>query len=269
MNIRTLAGALCALVFSLGAARADTIITLWNFNSLPPDASTGTGSLLPSFGTGTASPIGGVLGTFAAGSPRDPAADNSAWSLASWPAQGTASGTAGAVFMTSTAGFTDPIQITMDLRFTTTASGNYQLQATTDGTNFFNVSGGVASFGAVGNNTATNFTSGGLFSNTVAASNQGFVQNVSYTFAPDSAFENNPQFGVRLVSVFDGSTYEAAGSSATYGTSGTVRIDMVTVSAVSGAAVPEPATTAAWMGATVLLFVLTHRRIRERRKRAG
>jgi hypothetical protein len=129
------------------------IVTQWNFNSSVPDASTGTGSLLASTGTGTASLIGGVTGGFLAGSPRDSASDNSAWNLSGWPSQGTASGMAGAQFMVSTIGVSESLQITFDLRQTATASERFQLQATADGINFSNVSGGSGSFGSVGNNT--------------------------------------------------------------------------------------------------------------------
>jgi hypothetical protein len=250
-------------VASVPAASAQ-LITQWNFNSAVTDASTSTGSVLPSTGGGTASAIGSVTASFAAGSPRDGASDNTAWSLASWPSQGTASGTAGAQFMVSTVGFTEPITISFDLRQTTTASERFQLQATSDGTNFLNVSGGAASFGTVGNNTATSFDSDGLFLNT-AASSAAFVQSITYSFADDSVFENNAHFGFRLVSVFEGTQYDASGASASYGTSGTLRLDLVTVSAAS-AAVPEPSTTAIFMGACALAAVVGRRRRRLKAK---
>jgi hypothetical protein len=248
--------AVCGFVASVPAASAQ-LITQWNFNSAVADSSTSTGSASPSTGSGTASAIGGVTVSFAAGSPRDAAADNTAWSLAGWPAQGTASGTAGAQFMVSTVGFTEAILISFDLRQTTTASERFQLQATSDGINFINVSGGTAAFGTVGNNVGTSFDSTGLFINTTASS-AAFVQSITYSFAADSAFENNANFGFRLVSVFDGSQYDASGASANYGTSGTLRLDMVTVSAAT-AAVPEPSTTAVFMGACALGAVMWRR----------
>ncbi len=249
------------LLLALPAASAQ-IITQWNFNSVAPDASTSTGSLLPSIGVGTASTLGGVSSSFAAGSPRDAASDNSAWSLASWPAQGTASGTAGALFRVSTIGFTDAIQISFDLRQTATASERFQVEASFDGVNFSALSGGVASWGATGNNLSTSFDSSGLFINTVAASSQAFVQSITYTFAADSGFEDNANFAFRLVSVFEDGSYDAAGATANYGTTGTVRLDMVTVAAVGTAAVPEPATNALLMGAAALGVVFWRRRKR-------
>ena len=236
------------------------IITQWNFNSATPDANSGTGSLVASIGSGTASAIGGVTTAFAAGSPRDAAAsDNTAWSLSGWPAQGTASGTAGAVFRASTAGFSLPIQVSFDLRQTATASERFQLQATADGTTFANVAGGIGSFGTVGNNTATSFDSSGLFINTAAGSSQAFVQSVTYTFVAGSAFENNANFGFRVVSVFEGMQYDAAGANSTYGTTGNVRLDMVTVSA-GGVPVPEPAASAALLGLAAFAVVIARRK---------
>jgi hypothetical protein len=211
--------------------------------------------------------IGGVSGSFATGSPRDGASDNTAWSLTGWPAQGTASGTAGAQFLVSTAGFGGTLQISFDLRQTTTASERFQLQATSDGVTFTNVSGGVASVGAVGNNTATSFDSTGLFENTAANGSQAFVQAITYTFAEGGPYENNALFGFRLVSIFEGTQYDAAGASANYGTSGTIRLDLVSVNALPRAtppdggvvaAVPEPATLATGLG-LLALAVLARR----------
>ena len=252
---------------ALPLVAASQIITQWNFNSSTPDATSSTGSAAPSIGSGTASSIGGVTANFAAGSPRDGATDNTAWSLAGWPTQGTGSGTAGAQFMVSTAGFTEGIQVSFDLRQTTTASERFQLQATSDGVNFFDVSGGIASFGTAGNNTGTSFDSSGLFINTVASSSQAFVQSITYSFLADSAFESNANFGFRLVSVFEDAQYDAAGASANYGTTGTLRLDMVTVSAAPPA-VPEPATSAIWMGACALAAVIYRRHRASRVNRA-
>jgi hypothetical protein len=259
-----LGGALvaCAFTASLPAVSAQ-IITQWTFNSVIPDASTGTGSLLATTGSGSASLIGGVTGSFAAGSPRDAAVDNTAWSLSGWLAQGTGSGMAGAQFMVSTLGVSEPLMITFDVRQSATVSERFQLQATVDGSNFANVSGGLGSFGSVGNNTATSFSDSGLFINTAASSNQAFVQSITYTFFAGSAFENNANFGFRLVAVFEGSQYDAAGASASYGTTGTLRLDMVTVSTAS-AAVPEPSTSGLVLGTAALAAVLL-RNWRQRR----
>jgi len=229
---------LCGLTVLTTAAQADVT---FNFNSNPADAMTGTGTTDPSSGTGIASVFGGTTATFATGSPGDPApvADNSGWNLSTYAAQGTGSGTRGAQFTTSTVGMTN-IAVTFDFRQSGTASRFFQLQATTDGTNYNNVSGGTASFGTVNNNTGTTFTSAGLYSNTSSSGSQTFVQSVSYVFANGDAVENNANFGFRFVAVFDpvnGSNYISAnaGTVGAYSTGGTTRFDMVQV-----AAVPEP-----------------------------
>ncbi|MEI7685350.1 MAG: PEP-CTERM sorting domain-containing protein, partial [Planctomycetota bacterium] len=90
------------------------------------------------------------------------------------------------------------------------------------------------------NNTATSFTSAGLYSNTSSSGSQEFVQSVRYVFANGDAVENNANFGFRFVAVFDpvnGSNYISAntGAAADYRTTGTTRFDMVQV-----ASVPEP-----------------------------
>jgi hypothetical protein len=92
----------------------------------------------------------------------------------------------------------------------------------------------------------------------VTSSTPSFVQSITYTFFAESAFENNANFGFRLVAVFEGSQYDAAGGGSNYGTTGALRLDMVTVSAAS-VAVPEPATNALFMGAAALGAVLLRR----------
>jgi hypothetical protein len=244
------------LAASLIASQAQTI-SLWNFNSLVPDASTATGILTPSAGSGTVSLIGGVTSTFAAGSLGDPASigtDNSGLNLTGWAAQGTGSGARGLQVAVSTAGFSN-IRVSLDFRESGTVSRFFQLQASVDGSTFNNVSGGIASFGAVNNNTNTAFTSAGLFSNTASSGSQAFVESINYTFAPGSTFENNPNFAFRWVAVFapaDGANYISAnaGTTAAYATTGTARFDMVSVTSV-----PEPSAFALGaLGISAMIF---------------
>ena len=56
-----------AIAFTLlvaSAAAQSQTLAQWNFNSVPPDASTATGSLLTSVGSGTATLVG-TTGSFA------------------------------------------------------------------------------------------------------------------------------------------------------------------------------------------------------------
>ena len=245
-----------AIVFALSAGAMPAhavLITAWNFNSAVADGNTATGTTAPSSGAGTLSPIGGISDAFFSGSPGDPApSDNSGYSTNNYPAQGTSSGTAGVEFAVSTVGFTN-ITFTFDARQSATVSRHFQLLVSTNGTTFAPPSGGVGTFGAVGaGNTGTVFDTTGRYSNDPGPSAQTFVEDITYTFAPGDAVENNPNFKVRLVSVFapSTSTYVSAdtGLDAAYSTLGTLRLDMVNV---MGTVVPIPEPSAFLFGGLI------------------
>src|SRR6266404_8561889 len=124
---------LCLAVLSSAAA---DVIAQWNFNSVPPDASTSTGTNRPSVGLGTASLVGGTTATYAAGSTNDPATstDDTGWNTTHYVGQGTGNKTAGVQFNVSTLGYSNVV-IRLDLRVSSTAS-KYRLQYSTDGANF-------------------------------------------------------------------------------------------------------------------------------------
>jgi hypothetical protein len=153
------------------------------------------------------------------------------------------SGTAGVEFAVSTVGFTN-ITFSFDARQSARASRHFQMLVSTDGTTFAPPSGGVGSPGTPGaGNTGTAFDATGLYSNDPGDLSQTFVQDITYMFPLGDAVENNPNFKVRLVSVFapSTSTYVGAdsGFAADYSTLGTLRLDMVSVMGVA-AAIPEP-----------------------------
>src|SRR6218665_2545884 len=107
---RTVLVLLAAL--SVQSTGAQTVITRWNFNSNPADASSSTGSTAPSTGSGTLTVIGGLVQSFPSGTSgngsTDPATtDNTGLGLSTWPAQGTGNKTAGISFTASTAGYED------------------------------------------------------------------------------------------------------------------------------------------------------------------
>lgn len=212
----------CALAAGLatvgGAARAANI-TVWDFNG------NGSGTLVPSIGSGAVSLIGGTTGSYVAGTSTgadgnssDPVVypNNKAYSLTTCPAQGTGNKSAGIQFNVSTKGYSG-ISLVFDTRHSATASAYVRLQYTTDG---------------------TNWTDGTLFNFTDSYGTAWFNGN-SADLSSVAGVNNNDRFAFRLVSEFapSTSTYAATKTGSNYGASGTLRYDMVEV---LGTAVPEP-----------------------------
>jgi uncharacterized protein (TIGR03382 family) len=215
MRTHFVLSAVAALTLAAGAAQAQ--VALWTFNSVPPDAATNTGTLLPAVGSGIASYLntspGNVTG-FATGNPADTSSpgDNSRWTITNFPAQGTGSGTAGAQFAASTVGATDII-VSFYLRFSNTANRFMQFQYTTDGSTY------------------TDF--GGVYEHTLGGDTWVLL---SYDLSTISGVNNNPSFGFRVVSVFGpNGQYVAARDISSYGTTGTWGFDLVEVVPTPGA----------------------------------
>jgi len=245
------------LAAGLAGAAAQTI-TLWNFNSL--DANASTGITTPALGSGTASLIGGTTATFASGNASggstDPelSTDDTAWNLSTFPGGTATSGTAGARFAVSTVGFAN-IEVSLDLRTSNTSSRYWQFLYSTDG----------ASFTPYGGATVNGF-------NNIFTSAGGDTWNNNWTvnLVGVSGVDNNPNFTFQLVSVFSPVGFtQTTGGLATYGdnqsyrasavddrayaTSGTARLDMVEV-----VSVPEP--TALSLGALGLAALFFRQR---------
>jgi Secretion system C-terminal sorting domain len=199
---------LAAFVFT--GANAQVILAQWNFNSVPPDASTSTGSSTVSTGAGTLTTIGGVTSTFASGfsgvSSSDPAAsDNTALNLSGFPAQSTGDKTAGIQIQVNTTGFSG-LSLNFDSRNSGTAANELIVQYSTDGVSFTDAPGGTFTF-----------------------SNTSFTNNQTVNLAAITALDNQPAVYLRIVSSFTGSGTTYTGTTGAYGTTGTTRFDMVTV----------------------------------------
>lgn len=207
------------LLASLGclfvnAAQGQTTITQWNFNSVPPDAASSTGSMLPSVGTGTVAAVGGTVTSFASGTSNggstDPAtSDNTGLGVTTFPAQGTANKTAGIVFSAATTGYQN-IRITFDQRHSNTGPGNVQLQYTLDAS----VSNPVW-----------------VDADTASATSGDAWNSRSFNLSAVTGLNNNANAGFRVVAAFApaGTGYAPSTATSAYGSSGTWRFDMLTI----------------------------------------
>lgn len=242
--VRFTALALALALASASAASAATI-SQWDFNSLPSDNSSGTGTLTPVIGAGTVTLIGGTTSTFASGNASggstDPDASNndSAFNTTTYPAQGTGNQSAGIQVSVSTLGYQD-IVLTWDQRHSNTVSRYFRLQYTTDGSTYVD---SVLFDGNAGGDTWYN------------------GRSVDLTGTP--GVDNNPNFAFRIVSEFapSTSTYVATTGSSSYSTSGTSRYDMVTV---TGNVVPEPSSCALAVLGLCSLVPVVRRKLRSR-----
>ena len=206
-------------LIALTHAASGAVVTQWTFNS-----SNAALTLTPYIGTGTATYVGGTAANttgIATGWVDDTTAVspvvNNRWTMTTFPAASAASGTAGAQFAVSTAGFENVI-ISFGLRNSNTSSKYAQLQYSTNGTDFTN-------FGEVITGTGDLFTS------------------VSRDLSSLTTTDNNSSFAFRVVSVFAPGTsaYAAAKSTSAYGVGGTYGFDLVTV---NGTAIPSPGAVA-------------------------
>jgi endonuclease/exonuclease/phosphatase family metal-dependent hydrolase len=190
-----------------------TVIAQWNFNSLTPDTNVATGTTSPSIGAGTATLVGSATATFATGDTTfDPAGstDNSGWNTATYSAQGTGNKTRGAQFAVSTAGYKNII-VSWSSESPSTGSKYGRLQYSTNGLDF-------ADFPVA------------------------FINGTSFTVNTNSLIampgvNDNPNFTFRLLSEFESTAagtanagYDAGDPAKSYGTAGSMRYDMVTVS---------------------------------------
>lgn len=210
------------LIASL-SLKAQTTLTQWNFNgSSETTVPGGTESPTPSVGAGTAALIGGVTGGFASGTASGGSSDpvttspsNYGWGTTNYAASGTENKQRGTQFTVSTVGYSG-ITFMFDQRLSNTANNTYVAQYTTNGTDWIDAQ---------------------TFTFTPAATGTGDIwyKNRTVDLSSITALDNNANAAFRVVSAFDltSGNYLAAKSSSTYAATGTVRFDMVTISAAA------------------------------------
>ncbi len=231
---------LTAALLAATSANADTI-TQWNFNSVTPDANTGTGSIIASIGAGSLSALAGVTTSFSSGTANGgstdtaPTADDSGFQTTGYAAQGAANKTRGVQYNVSTVGFED-IMVKYDLRHSNTSSRYEQFQYSLDGTNFVDF---------------------GLFDGNAGDT---WFNNRTVDLSSITGADNNASFAFRVVAAFAPNTSAYAASTSTYAATGTWRFDMVTASGAAVAAVPEPETYGMLLAGLGLVGFATRRR---------
>ncbi|MEO6036059.1 MAG: autotransporter-associated beta strand repeat-containing protein, partial [Verrucomicrobiota bacterium] len=201
--------AFATLGFCLGAS-ADTV-ALWDFNSRPSDTNDTTGTLTPTTGSGLASVVGAVAPSFTtANGSSDPAGtnDNSNWRITTFAAVSSNNKTRGVQFNMNTIGF-ENITAVWDQQNSATANRYWRVLYSID-------NGATWVERNVIDNTANAVWTNGVFS-------------ADFTSIPGA--NNNTNFGVRLLAEFQSTATGSGvasyvGVGGTYGTGGTLRLDM-------------------------------------------
>jgi hypothetical protein len=221
--MRKILSALFLALLVGSTAQGSIIITQWDFEG---------DVITPSTGDGTASLIGGTTSTFATGS-----GGGRGWNTTNYPAQSVGSGTAGVSFLVDTTGY-KKLRMDFDHRASGTASRWAQLDYTLDGgsswvtgfwnnggdlsphDNFYSFSIDLGSLAGASNNPDFGVRIVSIFSPLA------FSQNASLSYGADEAYMR-----ANLQAVFSGTGV----GSGNYGAGGTWRFDNVTFTGV-----PEP-----------------------------
>jgi hypothetical protein len=210
MNMKRTALCLLTLLSILVSPARAEVVALWDYNTQgEPDYDGTTGTLAPKVGTGMAAVIGPTIAYRFQGSTSSDewVFDNSCLRISSFPPATMHNKTSGLELRFSTAGYED-ISLTWEHNNNTTANRYLRVQYTADGS---------------------------LWTDYIVLTNE--VPGVWYfrtvDFAGVPAADNNPNFGVRLVTEFEataigeGDNYSYVGISATYATAGTFWSDLV------------------------------------------
>ena len=175
-------------------------LALWDFNNTNAPLA----SPPPVVGSGTASLLNGVMPSYVTGASADPGGTNRAWNPTGYPSTGTSNKTAGVQFKVSTFGYQN-ILLRWNERHSSSASKYTRVQYTADGTTFTD-----------------------LDLNAMSAADTFVVLSCDLSALP--AVNNNPNFAFRIVSEFESTTnLNYVGTSTSYGSSGTIRFDLVSV----------------------------------------
>lgn len=272
---------------SLSVSQAATI-TAWTFEN---DAIAVNNSPAPSTGSGTASSIGmNVYPTPSVGITQDDvlagaAGDTGVNGVADtsqiWRIRGQENGTngaangwsslapigtQGAVFAESTVGY-DDITVSFDWYATNQGEANLQLEYTTNGTNWNNVtltnSGGDSGLAVMNNTSSPNTVQGSYVSITGGAGQDWFTDLTATISDPNAA--NDPNFAIEMVNASTGADDISAKGTALNNNSGNWRFDNVNISGTAlTSSTPEPATFALF--GTGLFALLAGRRKFGRRR---
>ena len=206
--ITNASGSATSSVVTLTVANTATL-AYWDFNG-----NLNATSPTPAQGVGTAVLVGTVAGfsnNVASADDPETVKVNNAWGTDAYPANGVGNKTSGVRFNVSTVGAKN-ITITYDTRGSATGSKYERLQYTTNGTDFID------------------YPTSSSFSSATVYESRGF------SLAGFPGVQNNPNFGIRIVTETEGSASNGAtnspnyvGISSTYATSGTVSYDIVNI----------------------------------------
>ena len=193
---------------TLVSAGQPTVIAQWNFNQTNASVT----SPLPSSGTGAAALMGGTTATYATGTAADTGANgvNNAWNSTTYAAQGAGNKSRGVQFNVSTRGYRNLV-VAWEQRLSNTASKYYRLQYTTNGVDFLD--GPLVTMAAAGS-----------------------FESKTNSLIGVAGVEDNPRFAFRVVAEFEstamltGNANYASASTSAYGSGGTTRYDLITLS---------------------------------------